>query len=53
MKQYRFDTETQLLNVLPMHHTDGLTHGPVLAFFAGATLHRPVRDFRVDLLPHI
>lgn len=52
-RQYQFDEKVQLLNVLPMFHTDGLTHGPVLAFFVGATLHRPMKQFRVDLLPHL
>lgn len=52
VRQYGFDASVQLLNVLPMFHTDGITHGPVLAFMAGATLHRPV-IFRVDTLDHL
>lgn len=50
VKQYGMDANTQLLNVLPLFHTDGLTHGPVLAFQCGATIHRPVR-FTLDYLP--
>ena len=53
VRHYGLDARTQLLNVLPMFHTDGLTHGPVLALFAGGTLHRPISQFRVDLLPHL
>ena len=49
VKHYQMSSTTQLLNVLPLYHTDGLTHGPVLAFIAGGTIHRPSR-FRVDNL---
>ncbi|MCA8926990.1 MAG: AMP-binding protein [Alphaproteobacteria bacterium] len=52
VRQYGFDEKVNLLNLLPMHHTDGLTHGAVLAFHAGATLHRP-QPLRVDTLEPI
>ena len=49
VRQYGYDPESRLLNVLPLHHTDGLTQGPVVVFTIGATVHRPMR-FRVDAL---
>lgn len=52
VRHYGFDQSVNLLNLLPMHHTDGLTHGAVLAFCAGATLHRP-QPQRVDTLEPI
>lgn len=52
VRQYGLDRAAEILNVLPMFHTDGLTHGPVLAFMAGATVHRPGR-FQVDTLDHL
>lgn len=51
-RQYGYDAGARLLNILPLHHTDGLTQGPVVAFTCGATVHRPLR-FRVDLLPDL
>lgn len=41
LDQHGYDAEARILNPLPTHHTDGLMHGPVIAFFAGATLHVP------------
>lgn len=52
VRHYGFNEKVNLLNLLPMHHTDGLTHGAVLAFCAGATLHRP-QPLRVDTLESI
>jgi long-chain acyl-CoA synthetase len=43
LRQYRFDARTRLMNLLPLHHTDGLTQGVVVAACAGATLLRPMR----------
>ncbi|HTL50566.1 MAG TPA: AMP-binding protein, partial [Steroidobacteraceae bacterium] len=43
VRQYRFDARTRLMNLLPLHHTDGLTQGVVVAACAGATLLRPMR----------
>lgn len=50
IRQYDYTQHSQLLNVLPLHHTDGLTQGPVVAFTAGACVHRPLR-FSIDKLP--
>jgi long-chain acyl-CoA synthetase len=52
VRQYGLDDDTRLLNVLPLHHTDGLTQGVTLALSAAATLFRRLR-FRVDRLPEL
>lgn len=52
VRHYGYDENTALLNVLPLHHTDGLTQGPVVAFMAGASVHRPLR-FAVNRLPDL
>ena len=49
VRQYGYDPDCRLLNVLPLHHTDGLTQGPVVVFTTAATVLRPLR-FRVDAL---
>ncbi len=40
---YGFDAETRLLNVLPMHHVDGLFRGPLSALWFGGAVLRPLR----------
>ncbi len=40
---YGFDEESRLLNILPLHHVDGLVRGPLAALCCGGTLHRPMR----------
>jgi len=45
--QYGMSAESRIQNTLPMHHVDGFIQGPVLAWFAGASLYRPVA-FRID-----
>lgn len=52
VKQYGYTAKSRLLNVLPLHHTDGLTQGPVVAFTAGCGVYRPLR-FAVDKLPQL
>lgn len=42
-RQFAYDESTRLLNVLPLHHTDGMNHGPLSAFTCGGTVHRPAR----------
>lgn len=49
VRQYGFDKATRLVNLLPFHHTDGLTHGLMVSFWAGASLLRPLR-VRVELV---
>jgi long-chain acyl-CoA synthetase len=43
---YGYDANSRILNILPLHHTDGLMQGPVVALIARATVYRPGR-FRV------
>lgn len=38
---YDYDETCRILNVLPLHFTDGIMHGPVYAFLTGAALFRP------------
>ncbi|WP_306049792.1 class I adenylate-forming enzyme family protein [Oceaniradius stylonematis] len=42
-KVYDYDADSRILNPLPMHFTDGILHGPLIAFMTGATLYRPQR----------
>jgi len=51
-RQFGYDADSSVLNVLPLHHADGLSEGVALTFFAGATLHRPAR-FSVQTVPTI
>lgn len=39
--EFSIDSNSRLLNVLPMYHADGFVQGPVSAWAAGATLFRP------------
>ncbi|MEO1067270.1 MAG: AMP-binding protein [Pseudomonadota bacterium] len=53
LKVYDYDADSRILNPLPLHFTDGLLHGPIIAFLTGATLYRPKQlDFTAmgDLL---
>tara|TARA_R110002049_G_scaffold138614_3_gene298788 strand:- start:971 stop:2326 length:1356 start_codon:yes stop_codon:yes gene_type:complete len=49
-QQYRVTPQAQIMNNLPLYHTDGITNGVTLALATGATLHRPGR-FTVHELP--
>jgi long-chain acyl-CoA synthetase len=49
---YGYDANSRILNILPLHHTDGLMQGPVVAFIAGATVYRP-GQFRIVELPEL
>lgn len=40
-RHYGIDEKSVLVNHLPMHHSDGLHQGPLIALFTGATLVRP------------
>jgi long-chain acyl-CoA synthetase len=40
-RQYGFDGNSVVLNHLPLHHSDGLNQGPLLALAQGATILRP------------
>jgi long-chain acyl-CoA synthetase len=52
VRHYGFDSESRILNHLPLHHTDGLNQGPAITLFAGATLFRPAR-FSLPTLPNV
>lgn len=48
-----FDHERSVIhNVLPLHHTDGLVQGPLLAYAVGGRLVRP-GEFAVGRLPQL
>ena len=49
---YGYDANSRIRNGLPLHHTDGLMPGPVVAFISGATVYRPGR-FRIADLPEL
>lgn len=49
---YALEEQSQLLNVMPLSHADGLIQGPLLTFLHGATLHRPFR-FRIQQLSEL
>ncbi len=42
-RQFGYTESSRILNVLPMFHADGLCEGAAMAYFCGATLHRPMR----------
>ncbi len=42
-RQFDHDEDSRILNVLPLSHADGLVQGPLLAYYCGAALHRPVQ----------
>jgi len=52
LRHYGYGPSCRLLNGLPLHHTDGLTHGPSIALAAGATVYRPGR-FSVQQVPEL
>lgn len=41
--QFGYDSDSRILNILPLDHTDGLVQGPVVAFYNGATVYRPLK----------
>lgn len=49
---YDWERGSRLLNLLPLHHTDGLIRGPIVAAWFGATLCRPI-TFSVLAVPAI
>ena len=50
LDQYSLDTGSRLLNLLPLHHADGLVQGMALALAAGAMVVRPFR-FSIAEIP--
>ena len=49
---YGFGADTRLLNLLPLHHVDGLIRGPLATLWTGGTLVRPM-PFSVQAVPEI
>ncbi|MFT5617594.1 MAG: acyl-CoA synthetase (AMP-forming)/AMP-acid ligase II/acyl carrier protein [Arenicella sp.] len=49
-EQYELTSESRILNILPVFHTDGLIQGSVLSFFAGCSWLRPV-EFEISKIP--
>jgi long-chain acyl-CoA synthetase len=49
---YGFDSATRLLNLLPLHHVDGLIRGPLVALWFGGYLYRQT-SFSVQNVPPI
>jgi long-chain acyl-CoA synthetase len=47
---YGFDADSRLLNLLPLHHVDGLIRGPLTALWFGATVYRR-SAFSVQAVP--
>ena len=50
IRHYGYTQRAQILNILPLHHADGLLQGPVVAFVTGATCVRPMR-FSIGQMP--
>lgn len=50
VRHFDYAESSRILNVLPLHHTDGLVQGPLVAFVRGASLHRPM-PFSIQALP--
>jgi len=51
-RQYGYDDNSVVMNSLPLHHSDGINHGPVNIMAAGGTLLRS-GAFSVQQLPQI
>lgn len=49
---YQFGPDVRLMNLLPLHHVDGLIRGPLAALWFGATVYRQV-PFSVQSVPQI
>jgi long-chain acyl-CoA synthetase len=50
--QMNYDSESRLLDVLPLHHADGLMHGCLTAWFTAATVLRPL-EFSVTAVQQL
>lgn len=48
-KVYELSNESQMLNLMPLSHADGLIQGPLLSFFNNCTLHRPFK-FKIQFI---
>ena len=46
VRQFQFDEETRLLNIIPFQHTDGLTHGLVVMLASAGSSYTAVSSHR-------
>lgn len=51
-KVYELNENANIFNILPTHHTDGLTQGPILTALIGATWFHPM-EFSIDKIQSI
>jgi long-chain acyl-CoA synthetase len=49
-RTFGYTERSRILNILPLHHADGMIQGPVAAFFNGAAIYRPM-PFSIQALP--
>jgi len=52
VRNYGLNENSRVMNLLPFHHTDGLTQGAVMCLIAGASFIRPY-PFTPDTLPQM
>jgi len=52
IRNYGITPDSKVMNLLPFHHTDGLTQGAIMCMLAGATFVRPYL-FTPDILPRM
>ena len=52
VRNYGLGPDSKVMNLLPFHHTDGLTQGAVMSLYAGAAFVRPYA-FTPDVLPQM
>jgi long-chain acyl-CoA synthetase len=52
VRNYGLNENSRVMNLLPFHHTDGLTQGAVMCLIAGASFVRPY-PFTPDVLPQM
>lgn len=52
IRNYGLTPDSVVMNLLPFHHTDGLTQGAVMCLLSGATFVRPYA-FTPDVLPQM
>lgn len=52
IRNYGITQDSKVMNLLPFHHTDGLTQGAIMCMLAGATFVRPYL-FSPDILPRM
>jgi long-chain acyl-CoA synthetase len=51
-RQFGFRSDARILNLLPLHHADGLVQGPLGAFCSGGTAYRQMQ-FSIPTIPRL